>query len=81
MSERTQHTSFAMREKMARRYGNIHHKHDKRHHLDYRLHCRSHPNKMLQIEEHLGGIKSPSSGLKAPLKEKMWKRLAKTPFH
>ena len=43
MSERLQHTSASMREKMLLRYGDVlHHKHDKNH-IHYRQHCRSHP--------------------------------------
>ncbi|MDX2347084.1 MAG: hypothetical protein QNK11_09465 [Legionella sp.] len=66
---------------MAHRYGDtLHHKHDKRH-LIYRLHWPSHPCKTMRNQEHLGAIKSPTDVLSAPVKEKMWKRLAKTPFH
>ena len=40
MSEKQQHTTASMREKMLSRYGDsLHHKHNKFHH-SYRLHCR-----------------------------------------
>ncbi len=43
MSEKQQHTSAKLREKMLQRYGDgLHHKHDKCHTL-YRQHWRSHP--------------------------------------
>ena len=80
MSERTQHTSALMREHMAHRYGDeFHHKHDKRH-LIYQ-HWKSHPSKIMQNQEHLGAIKTPPDLFRTKAKEKMWKRLAKTPFH
>ncbi|MCH9756456.1 MAG: hypothetical protein K0U37_04615 [Gammaproteobacteria bacterium] len=81
MSERTQRTSAFTREHMAHRYGDdFHHKHDKRH-LVYRLHWRSHPNKITPNQEQLEAIKNPTDSFRTPVKEKMWKRLAKTPFH
>lgn len=51
MSERLQHTTASMREKMLQRYGDtFHHKHDKNH-MPYRQHCRTHP-----VEKRINGL-------------------------
>ena len=81
MSERIQHTSAFLCKKMAHRYqDHFHHKHNK-YHLSYRQHWRSHPSQTQQKQEHFEIIKSPADLFRAHVKEKMWKRLAKTPFH
>jgi hypothetical protein len=81
MSERIQHTSALLREKMAHRYDDaFHHKHNK-YHLNYRQHWKSHPCKTMRNPEQLEAIKSPTDLFRAPVERKMWKRLAKTPFH
>ena len=82
MSERTQHTRACMRENMGRRYGDaFYHKHDKRHHLEYRRHCRSHPITILRNQDHLEIIKSQPDLLRAFKIKKTCKRLANTSIH
>ena len=81
MSERIQHTSALMRKKMANRYGNTFTPKHNKCHLDYRQHWKSHPCQIMRNQEQLGGIKSSTDLFRTSMKEKMWKRLAKTPFH
>lgn len=81
MSDKIQHTSIQLKEKMLLKYGDeLHHKHNKDH-LEYRRHCKTHPCKMSREykpePDYIG-----STGLVRQLKlVKLRKRFDKGRFH
>lgn len=81
MSEKQQHTTANMREKMLHRYGDgLHHKHNKLHH-SYRLHCRSHPAQITNGYEKEKDINCPTGNLRQFKLRKVRKRLDKGLIH
>lgn len=81
MSEKKQHTTASLREKMIVKYNDgLHHKHNKNHH-SYRHHCRSHPANQNNVEESELDV-NQSTGLIREFKlRKMRKRLDKGRIH
>jgi hypothetical protein len=81
MSEKLQHTTASMREKMLRHYGDgLHHKHNKLHH-SYRLHSRSHPAHLTNNYEQEKDINCPTGNLREFKLRKIRKRLDKGRIH
>lgn len=80
MSEKLQHTTAHTREKMLNRYGQeVHHKHDKCHHL-YRHHYKSHPCKANHISTE-PEINQSTGALREFKLRKVRKRLDKGRIH
>ncbi|KTC97198.1 hypothetical protein Lgee_1859 [Legionella geestiana] len=81
MSEKQQHTTCRLREKMLNRYDDgLHHKHDK-YHMSYRQHARSHPVNGNALTDGENAENLPTGLIREFRLRKIRKRLDKGRFH
>lgn len=81
MSERLQHTTSFIREKMSTRYANgIKHKHDKLH-RPYRKHARTYPVYVNVCAEENFSENKPSGFVRRSNLRKLFTRLGKGRYH